>query len=171
MQTTERSWSPLARRLVAARIEERHLSPEEYARRFDDNAHLQGKTLVIIMVPIFALGAWALFGSARRFYAEHLVFAFYTYAFLLVWMGVSTLAARWPIVSAIRHGWPGDLVENLFSIFVTVPFAVYLFFAARRTYADSSLRTLIKTVALTAWAVAALTVYRFILFFTTYWAT
>src|SRR5262245_61008765 len=145
MQTTARSWSAMARRIVAARIEDEHLSPEEYARRFDETAHLQGKTLVIIMVPIFALGAWALFGRTRRFYAEHLVFAFYTYAFLLIWMGASTLVARWPIVSAIKRGWSDGLIENLVSIWVGVPFAIYLFFAARRSYAESSLRTLIKT--------------------------
>jgi len=171
MQTTARSWSAMARRMVAARIDERHLLPAEYARRFDETTHLQGKTLVIVMVPIFALGAWALFGRTRRFYAEHLVFAFYTYAFLLVWMGVSTLVARWPIVSAIEHGWPDALIENLVSIFIGVPFAIYLFVAARRTYAESTLRTLIKTAALTAWAVAVLTIYRFILFFTTFYAT
>lgn len=171
MQTTQRSWSGLARRMAAARIESRHLPREEYARRFDETAHLQGKTLVIIMVPMFALGAWALFGRTRRFYAEHLVFGFYTYAFLLIWMGVSTLAVRWPIVSMVTHKWPDDLIESLISIYVVVPFAIYLFMAARRTYAEPSRRTLIKTAALTAWAVAVLSVYRFILFFTTLYAT
>src|SRR4051812_2429719 len=56
MQTTMRSWSGLAGRMVTERIAVRHLALEEYARHFDETAHLQGKTLVIIMVPIFALG-------------------------------------------------------------------------------------------------------------------
>jgi hypothetical protein len=167
MQTTQRPWSAMARGMVAARIQARHLSPEEYAGRFNETAHLQGKTLVIVMVPMFALGAWALFGRSRRFYAEHMVFAFYTYAFLLIWMGVSTLAVRWPIVGMVRHHWPDDLIETLLSIYIAVPFAIYLFVAARRTYSEPRPRTLIKTAALTAWAVAVLTIYRFILFFTT----
>jgi hypothetical protein len=44
------------------------------------------------MVPLFAFVAWALFGRRRRFYADHLVFAFYLFAFLMLWMGISALA-------------------------------------------------------------------------------
>ena len=149
------------------RSQSRRVSPEEYERRFDETAHLQGKTLVIIMVPLFALGALTLFGRTRRFYAEHLVFAFYTYAFLLIWMGVGTLAVRWPVVAMVRQHWPDDLIEALITTFIVVPFAIYLFLAARRTYGESSLRTFLKSVALTAWSMGVLTIYRFILFFTT----
>ena len=171
MQTTARSWSAMAQRMVAAKLADRHQSREDYERRFDETAHLQGKTLVIIMVPIFALGAWALFGRTWRFYAEHLVFAFYTYAFMLVWMGVSTLIAHWPMLAALRNGWSGDSVENMLSIFVAVPFAIYMFVAARGAYGESTLRTLIKSLALTGWAFAVLSIYRFILFFATFYAS
>jgi len=169
MQTTARPWSAMARRLADARIAQRHLTPDAYVDRFNETAHLQGKTLVVLMVPIFAVGAWALFGRTRRFYAEHLVFAFYLYAFMILWMGVSTLVARWPLIMALQHG-QGDLADNALSIFVAVPFAVYLFFAALRTYGESVPRTLLKAAALTGWALAVLTIYRFILFFTTFLA-
>jgi hypothetical protein len=43
--------------------------------------------------------------------------------------------------------------------------------ATRRTYNEPTLRALIKAVALTGWAVAVITIYRFILFFTTLYAT
>jgi hypothetical protein len=170
MQTTQRPWSAMARRIVAARIETRHLSREDYTRRFDETAHLQGKTLVIIMVPMFALGGWALFAGTRRFYAEHLVFAFYTYAFLLIWMGVGTTAIHWPVVGMVRHRWPDDLIESLITTFIVAPFAIYLYVSAGQTYGESRLRTLIKSAALTGWAIAVLTIYRFILFFTTLYA-
>ncbi|MEO8481704.1 MAG: hypothetical protein ABI634_05800 [Acidobacteriota bacterium] len=170
MQTTMRSWSALASRMVARTIDARHVAPEEYARRFDETAHLQGKTLVIIMVPIFALGVRALY-RRKGFYAEHLVFAFYTYAFMLLWMGVSTIIMKQPIISAIDHGWSGNLIENLVSTFIAAPFALYLLAAVRRVYAESRAVTLFKTALLSAWAVGVLTIYRFILFFTTFYAT
>lgn len=170
MQTTMRSWSALAQRKVADKIEARRVTPEEYARQYDEAAHLQGKTLVIIMVPIFALGVWALYGRSRH-YAEHLVFAFYTYAFMLLWMGVSTVLLKWPLISALRRGWSGDLLEIAVSTVIAVPFALYLYAALRRTYAESRLLTLVKAAVLSAWAAGVLTIYRFILFFTTFWAT
>jgi hypothetical protein len=170
MQTTMRSWSALARRKVADRIEARQVTSEEYARQFDEAAHLQGKTLVIIMVPIFALGVWALY-HRKRFYAEHLVFAFYTYAFMLLWMGVSTILLKWPLISALRHGWSGDLVELAVSTFIAIPFALYLYAALKQTYAESRPVTVLKAAALSAWAVGVLTIYRLILFFTTFYAS
>jgi uncharacterized protein DUF3667 len=170
MQTTLRPWSALARRIVADKIGARHVTPDEYARQFDEAAHLQGKTLVIIMVPIFALGMWALY-RRKRFYAEHLVFAFYTYAFMLLWMGVGTIIIKRPILSAFGHGWSGDHIDAAVSTFIAAPFALYLFAALRRTYAESRYLTLLKASLLSVWAVAALTLYRFILFFTTLYAT
>ena len=88
------------------------------------------------MVPLFAFGAWALYGRRRRFYAEHLVFAFYIFAFVMLW-----------------------------------PFVIYLFAAARRTYAESRWRTAFKTLLLSGWVLAVLTAYRFVLFFTSFYAT
>jgi hypothetical protein len=78
----------------------------EYTRAFDEAAHVQGNSLVIRMVPLFA-----------------------------------------------------------------VPFMMYLFAASRRAYGDSWWRTAFKTLLLSAWTLAVLTAYRFILFFTTFYAT
>jgi hypothetical protein len=42
----------------------------------------------MLMVPLFAIGVWALHPRARRYYGEHLVFSFYAMGFLLLWMTV-----------------------------------------------------------------------------------
>ena len=106
------------------------------------------------MVPLFALGAWVLYGRTRRFYAEHLVFAFYVFAFLMLWMGVSTLALSRPVLFGLRHGWSGDLIETTASTIISLPFMIYLFAAGRRTYAESLGRTAVKTLLLAGWKVA-----------------
>jgi len=171
IQTTVRPWRDVASAMVASKVADRQVSTVEYARAFDEAAHLQGKSLVILMVPLFALGAWALYGRRRRFYAEHLVFAFYTFAFLMLWMGISTLALTKPVLFGLRHGWSGDVVEMTASAVISLPFVMYLFAAARQTYAESRWRTAFKTLLLSGWTVAVLTAYRFILFFTSYYAT
>jgi hypothetical protein len=53
---------------------------------------------------------------------------------------------------------------------ITLPFVIYLFAAARRTYAESGWRTAFKALVLTGWAIAVLTAYRFVLFFTSFYA-
>src|SRR5262245_36450585 len=67
IQTTERPWSGMARELVTRKLAAHGPTFEQYAAVYDATAHLQGKTLVMLMVPLFALGAWALHGRSRRF--------------------------------------------------------------------------------------------------------
>jgi hypothetical protein len=173
IQTSEFFWSGLAARMVSSRLESRSIAREEYRRRFDETAHLQGKTLVIIMVPLFALAAWAMYRRARPFFVEHLVFSFYAYAFLLIWTGVTTVVETRLIGFSVHHGYrPGGFLIEVGSSAVTlVPFAVYIYLASRRTYGDRVGPTLMKTAALTAWLMAVITAYRMILFFTTFYAT
>ena len=171
IQTTARPWHRLASAMVASKVAARQVTNAEYTRSFDEAAHLQGKSLVILMVPLFALGAWALYGRRQRFYGEHLVYAFYIFAFMMLWMGISTLALTKPVLFGLRHGWSGGVIETTTSTLIGLPFVVYLFAAARRTYAESRWRTAFKTLLLSGWAVAVLTGYRFILFFTSFYAT
>ena len=91
MQTENRPWRVMATRMVDAKVAERHEAIEDYAAHFDEAAHLQGHSLVMLMVPLFAIGVWALHPRARRYYAEHLVFSFYAIGFLLLWMTVVTV--------------------------------------------------------------------------------
>jgi hypothetical protein len=171
IQTTVRPWRHLASAMVASKVAALGVTTAEYARAFDQAAHLQGKSLVILMVPLFAFGAWALYGRTRPFYAEHLVFAFYLFAFLMLWMGISTLALTQPVLFGLRHGWSDGVIETAASTVITLPFVIYLYAAARRTYAESRSRTAFKTLLLSGWAVAVLTAYRFVLFFTSFYAT
>ena len=136
IQTSEFVWSGLANRMVSSKLESRSIEREEYRRRFDETAHLQGKTLVIIMVPLFALAAWALYRKARPFFVEHLVFSFYAFAFLLIWIGVTTVLETRLITVALHHRYrlSGAFVELGSSAVTLAPFGVYLYFASRRTY-------------------------------------
>jgi hypothetical protein len=171
IQTTARPWRRLASAMVASRVAARQITTAEYGREFDEAAHVQGKSLVILMVPLFAFGAWALYGRSRRFYAEHLVFAFYIFALVMLWMGISTLALSRPVLFGLRHGWSGGVIETTTGIIIGLPFVIYLFAAARGTYAESRSRTALKTLVLSGWILAVLTAYRFVLFFTSFYAT
>ena len=171
IQTTERSWAGFARRLTEKKAASRHITIEQYAHDFDHTAHLQGKSLVVIMVPICALGVWAAYGRTRRFYAEHLVFSFYFYAVILLWMALAALALSRPILFAIQHKWHDDWIDPVSDVVIAAPVVVYLLLAVRRMYGGGWLSSGIKAAGLFAWMIFVLTAYRFILFLTTFYAT
>ena len=174
MQTENRPWRVMAKRMVDAKVAVRHGESEEYAAHFDEAAHLQGHSLVMLMVPLFAVGVWALHPRGRRYYGEHLVFAFYAVGFLLLWMTVVTV----PVSQIYRLGvfaewWQPDgaLLEVTLDVPIALGFAAYLVAAAGRVYAERQFAAVAKAVLLVGWLVVCLTIYRFILFFTTFYAT
>jgi hypothetical protein len=173
IQTTARPWREMARSLVDAKLAASGQTFEQYAVAYDQAAHLQGKSLVFLMVPLFALGTWVMYGRARRFFAEHLVASFYTYAFLLLWFGIGTLALTGVFRAGLHAGFEltGAWLEAAAAPVVIGPFVAYLLFSGRNAFAEPWPATIVKSLMLTGWAYAVLTVYRFILFFTAFYAT
>jgi len=174
MQTENRPWRVMAKRMVDAKVADRQEEIEEYAAHFDETAHLQGHSLVMLMVPLFAIGIWGLHPRAQRYYGEHLVFSFYAMGFLLLWMTVVTV----PISQIYRLGvlaewWrqDGSLLEVTLDLPIALGFIAYLATASGRVYADVRYRAIAKAVVLIGWLVVCLTIYRFILFFTTFYTT
>jgi hypothetical protein len=174
MQTENRPWRVMAKGMVDAKVADRHEEIEAYAAHFDEAAHLQGHSLVMLMVPLFAIGVWALHPRARRCYGEHLVFSFYAMGFLLLWMTLVTV----PISQIYRLGvlaewWRqnGSLLEVTLDLPIALGFIAYLATASGRLYADGWPAAIAKAVLLIGWLAVCLTIYRFILFFTTFYTT
>jgi len=174
MQTENRPWRAMATRMVDAKVADRHEEIEAYAAHFDEAAHLQGHSLVMLMVPLFAIGVWTLHPRARRYYAEHLVFSFYAMGFLLLWMTVITVPVSQTYRAGVLAGWwrqNGTLLELTLDLPIALGFIAYLATASRRVYADGRFAAIARAVLLLGWLAVCLTIYRFILFFTTFFTT
>jgi len=174
MQTENRPWRALAMRMVDRKVVDRRETIENYAAHFDEAAHLQGHSLVMVMVPLFAVGVWALHPRVRRYYAEHLVFSFYVMGFLLLWMTAVTV----PISQIFRLGvraawWPqdGSVLEIVLDCPIAVGFIAYLAAASHRVYSGGWPAAIARAVLLLGWLAVCLTIYRFMLFFTAFYAT
>jgi hypothetical protein len=172
-QMTQRYWSPLARRMIEAKMAAVGLSEEKYADRFDHTAHLQAHTLLIILVPLTAIVFILLFGRSRKFFAEHLVLSFYVNAFFLIWYAMATWLWAVCVKLWVISGGPinFDVLEWVLIVLIGVPFTIHLYFANRRFFNESLSMTWIKSILLMLSYLGIITAYRFILFFTTFYAT
>jgi hypothetical protein len=144
---------------------------ERFRERFDMAVEGQSRTLVIVMVPIMASLLMALFVFRRRFFVEHVVFATHFYAFLLLASPMTLLLAvqllriaRWLGVGATRLG------DAEISILMTATWGVYLALSARRFYELSRFGAVWRGVVLSFGTMLVLFAYRFVLFFTAYYA-
>jgi hypothetical protein len=172
-QMTQRPWHALASKMIEAKIAAAHVSEEIYADRFDHTTHLQAHTLLIMLVPLSAIVLMLLFGRSRKFFAEHLVASFYINAFFLIWYAMGTWICLVGLMVWILAGGRVnyDIYEWVLIVALGVPFTIYLYFANRRFFAESRSLTWLKSILLMLSYLGIITVYRFILFFTTFYST
>jgi len=163
--------SRLASRMVDGELRQRQIAYADYRQRFDVAIEGQAKTLVIVMVPIFALLMGAFFWRTRRYYVEHLVFSTHFFAFFLLLVAALNIGLRlvWRGERIVGINLP-VLQSDAFGTLVMLSIcAVYLFVALGRVYGQGKIMRVFKCLALVACIMVVLQLYRFILFFTTFY--
>jgi Protein of unknown function (DUF3667) len=168
------SYADWASRLVTHREAAKGISDLEFRHAFDHVIDVQARSLVFVMVPVFAVALWLLEYRKRRFYGEHLVFSFHLYAFwLITCMVFLPMIANRVIIIAARHGTvlPDYSVDRWLGFSIILALGAYLFMALRRFYGDTVLSALAKAVVLSFAASYILSLYRLILFLSALYST
>lgn len=163
--------SQLARRKVSEVLKSRNLPFEEYRASFDSTIETQAKTLVFLMIPMFALGLTVLYWRAREYLVKHIVFATHFFSFFLLWLSFFYLLST-AISRVVSRGMgvsfsPSDLVMSVILLSMCL---VYLIFATRRVYQRGWAATVLQSVALIGFLMVVVQFYRFVLFFTTFYS-
>lgn len=142
----------------------------EYAPRFDRNSTTQAKSLVIAMVPMFALLVAALERRRRRPALQHLVFSLHAMAVMLVVISVTRYIVGIPIAvlhNAAGRTWSASTLDLMASLPMLAALALWLRAGLRRAYDDGPLAATLKALALAAGFGLVLFAYRALLFVTT----
>ena len=163
-------WSPLARDLVAGRLEAKHMSLQAYAPLFDHVVAVNARSLIFLMAVPFALLLVLMLLRNSRPFAAHVVFTLHFYAFqlvllslLLVGLGIQTRVGGSERLSAAMD-------TALFAIQLGAS-AIYLYVATGRVYGISGVRRVLTAAALVLTAGCVVLGYRFALFVVTLYGT
>lgn len=166
----ELPYSAVARREVDEVLTKRGIALDEYRTRFDTTIVNQSKSLVVVMIPMFAGLMLPLYWRKKRYFVEHLVFSTHFYSYFLLFFSALMLLIEIAAGVAGRARLNRSINELVFTSAVLLPCAAYLFFALRRVYGQSRVATGLKCLLLTAGLVLVLQLYRFVLFFTTFYS-
>lgn len=165
-------YSALARRRVGKALAETHVPFAEYQARFDTTIETQAKTLVFLMIPMFALGLLVLHVRRKEYFVKHLVFAIHFFSFYLLFLSLLYLIAI-PImtfVSRLRGSEREDPSDLFLTAIMLSACYAYLFIAQRRAYAQGWVLTALKSFALIVVLMIVVQSFRLILFFTTFYS-
>jgi hypothetical protein len=168
-QNHSRWTAPLVTRKVAARAAvEPGYDLRRLAHDYDDEAGLVGKVLMVVHVPILALGLAIAYARQRRWFAEHFVVALHLFTFLLLFAQLAVTPIHWLVENA-TIGLPEGAYRVLALLLMGV-LLTYFLLACRTAYrvgwGAASAGLLALLVAL--WF-ANLWVYRALQFVVTLW--
>jgi hypothetical protein len=142
---------------------------EGYGETYDAMTRILAKSLVFMMVPIWAALSWLAYGRSARYYAQHLIFALHVWAYLLLLIclvGFAMFAVKVAIAQfGVRFSW--EVWDAILLLLMSSMLGVYLAEAGRRAFRETLGWTVIKAIALTFALLPVIWVYRLILFFAT----
>lgn len=169
-------------RIVNDEVARREIPFEQYESLFNQKAVTFAKSFVFMMIPLFALLLYLMFGRSRKYYVEHLLFSVHLYAFVLFFLfSFFLFVFGWSyrfIVDAFMEFIEGSEnsqgikeIFHLISELAAQPILLaYLYFGTRRFYRESRLSCFLKSLALTIASLYVMYVYRFLLFWLTFYA-
>lgn len=169
-------YSGTARAMVLDELRRTKEEEKVYSARFNTVGSTQAKSLVVVMVPAFALfvGLVTLGLRRRRPFVQHLVFSFHLYSWFLLFLIVSAYVLYVPVtfvlarlgVEAGVYGYDAE-----YSIALLAVFSIYTAAAYRRAY--DLPRVLSGLAGVTSVLAAGIIVqaYRALLFFVTFYST
>ena len=163
------SYSRLASRLVEARIASKGVSLAQFTTSFDHLVDVQARSLVLVMVVLYAALLAILQWRRKQFFGQHLVFSLHFTAFWLM----AIFVVLYPGISlllrfALRHGArlpAGNWDTLIFPVALSV-LLIYSFLAVRTTYRETAFLSFAKALVLVIAFHYVLDIYRFILFLT-----
>ncbi len=140
---------PIASKLVSDHLATSNESRESFANRFNAVAEIQAKSLVVLMVPMFALLVLLLYLKQPFPVVGSLVFATHLFSYMLIIHAlvaplISKLMA-WGVATfslAVGEG----VFEWIYSFLLVLIFGVYFFLASKRVFQPNDWTNGLKTL-------------------------
>jgi thiamine biosynthesis protein ThiS len=162
-------YGSFAKHLLAQRLAARGMTRAQFAPLFDHVVDLHAKSLVVLMVPIFAVVMLLLEVRKRRYFGEHMVFALHFCAFWLISVFIVLYGCAAAVILSLRH-WGITVrygeVDLLIYLFGAIFVCAYMAKAFRVFYRDGRFAAILKAAGLLASTLIVLQVYRVIQFLT-----
>ncbi|HVI78741.1 MAG TPA: DUF3667 domain-containing protein [Candidatus Acidoferrum sp.] len=152
---------------VARKLEEKRISYDLLENKYNQRTNVLSRTLIFLLIPIFAALFYALFFKKRKYVVEHIIVATHFWSFNLLLLGVilplATFVLIW-LFKALHLSAAFVTDDGVTSTSLQLCFAVYLFLMLRRCYGISKWYGVLTASAI-AWSFFHIVwLYRFFLF-------
>jgi len=169
--------------MVEAKVARQGISYKDYETKFNEREKGEARTLVVLMIPIFAFLISLLFLGQKRYFVEYLVFTLHFYSFMLLFMvfGFQIIFVLIQLIALLAHI-SGFMSHNQavaiaqfydtdfgVTILSSICYFIYLFIAIKRVYAQSNVESFFKGFISVFFIYVTILSYRYLLFFSTFY--
>jgi hypothetical protein len=152
---------------VEQKLQKENITYQALELKYNARTGVLSKTLIFLLIPIFALLFYGLFFRKRKYLVEHVVSATHFWAFNLLLLGVILPIATIALLQVFRtvHISTTYATDDAFtSTFLQICIAVYLFLMLRQFYGITKWYGVL-TASVIAWSFFHIVwLYRFFLF-------
>jgi len=156
----QQDWSPIAQRLVAARLAKSSTTLPAYEVEFNRAVAFYAKALIIVMTIPFAAILQALFVGKKRPFALQMAFALHVYSFLLfLYCAAIAISA----IDLLRGGVGLDSprLDTILTLLNVSATAAYLYVAVSRVYGAVGAARIVTSLVLATAVLLIALAYRF----------
>lgn len=162
---------PVAKQMVETHLDEVGTEFEVYEAAFDRRVETLAKSLVLVMLPVFAFLMGLLLMGRKEPAVKHLAFSCHAYAHLLLFnfaivLGILGLVFVFPALDVISR----DAKEILVSVISLMIMLGFFYAGVRRVYGTQRLMSVALGLVMTVGVYFVLFLYRALLFFVAFYS-
>jgi hypothetical protein len=163
----------LVQKIVKDHIKTNNLNVDAFTTAYNNHSANISKLLLISLVFMFTLPLFLFNIRKNKLFFDHLLASFEFNAFSILINSVLFPIIIFMVINLAKHvfnlDWNFLITDEYFSIFGQAIFIYFLYNLQRRFYKDTMLISGIKSVGLSFCVFYSWKIYRFILFFVTYY--
>jgi hypothetical protein len=160
-------WMHDAQRMVLEKIAQEKVDYTVFAAKYNAMTSTQARSLVILMVPMFAVVIGVLAFNRNRPVVQHLVYSLHTYSFFFVGLPLAIFAVGTPLYHVLHATIGLDNADPVFTSVAMLALTVYLTLSSRRAYEISKCHALLIGVLGTAGVTQIMVMYRHLMLYVT----
>ena len=169
-------YSRIASVMVENKLEKSNVSYDDYERIYNTRSTTYAKSLIFLMIPMVALILKLLFIKSNRCFVEHLIFSIHMFSFYILYIFVLLfMILHFVIVWLYKlipdPGSYNGVIEGLSILIVIITLFIYLYHAMNCFYGGRKITNALKSIVIPVGILFLIQVYRFILFFITFYTT
>jgi hypothetical protein len=159
-----------ADKMIEDRLEKRKVSFEDYAEAHNHKAKSLAKLMIIINIPLFALGLYLLHFRAKKYFTEFLTFTLHYYSFMIF---TFLIVFPYVLILVMKIWQPGTFLigDKMMMPPLLLFSTIYLTFALRKVFHQKLWLVIPKAVLLTFSLFPVIVLYRMLLFLLTFYTS